>query len=188
LFDFVVWAAIKKRRVFLRLVEGVVDLVMALAPQIVDNTWALTPFAAQIAAACWDRAGKHWRLSDLAHTQHFMVVTAIPAMARVGNSIVAQCLREGWAAMDTAADGDCGIDSLCIIGGGCRGLIHRMVLRAELSAFMTSVACKPEWHSIWQCCEDRCGETSHASSVSTSPLMLRPWSAQSLLTIWWSRL
>jgi hypothetical protein len=179
LFDFVVWAAIRKRRVFLRFVEGVFDLVMTLAPQIGDDTWVVAPFAAQIAAACWDRGGKHCRLSDFTHTQHFMVVTATPAMACAGNSIVAQCLREGWAALDTAADGDCGIDALCIIGGGCRGIIHRMILRAQMGAFMASVACEPD--SIWQCCEDRCGETSHVSSVSTRPAPASAGSSGTLL-------
>ena len=43
LFDFVVWAAIRKRRVFLRFVQGVFDLVMTLAPQIVHDTWAVAP-------------------------------------------------------------------------------------------------------------------------------------------------
>ena len=151
LFDFAVWAAMTKRRVLLRLSGGASDLVMHFAPQIVDETWHVTPHAGQIALTRWHQ--KKWVLGNMGDTRHFMACFPTTPMNSAGTGIAAECLRQGWAAVETVADGDCGIDALCLLSHCNRSLVDRIILRARLAAFMETIAADPAWHDVWQVLE-----------------------------------
>ena len=151
LFDFVAFAAMTKRRVLLRLSGGVCDLVMNFAPQIVDETWHVAPHAAQIAATRWQH--NKCVMGALSDTKHFMACFRTTPMNSAGTGIAAECLRQGWAAVETVADGDCGIDALCLLSHSNRSLVARIILRSQLAAFMETIAADPTWHDVWRVLE-----------------------------------
>ena len=151
-FDFVAFSAMRRRRLLLRLPDGVMDMVSAFAPNIVNDTWSVAPFHVQL-VACRDQQ-RAWVMADLSAASHFYAGVPIPAQAVQGSGIVSQCLRLGIAAMATAADGDCALDALCIAEGTTRSLTSRVLLRAEMRTFMISVAGDPRWHSIWRACQE----------------------------------
>ena len=151
LFDFVAFAAMTKRRVLLRLSGGVCDLVMNFAPQIVDETWHVAPHAAQIAATRWQH--NKWVMGALSDTKHFMAYFRTTPMNSAGTGIAAECLRQGWAAVETVADGDCGIDALCLLNHSNRSFVARIILRSQLAAFMETIAADPTWHDVWRVLE-----------------------------------
>ena len=151
-FDLVAFSAMRRRRLLLRLPDGVIDMVSVFAPNIVNDTWAVAPYHVQLVACrSQDRA---WVMSDLSTASHFYAGLPIPAEEVQGSCIVSQCLRLGIAAISTATDGDCAVDALCMADGSERSLTSRVMLRAEMRSFMISVAGDPRWHSIWRVCQE----------------------------------
>ena len=141
-YEFVAFAVMRKRRLFLQLGDSDMDVVSVLAPQLLDASWNMVPFATQVVLCKF--AGKDWVMSGVEHASHFMA--AIPVGRRhdcKGSSVCAHCLRNGFAVLPTVLDGDCGLDALNIVEGRSRGLIERQSLRAELRAFMIRTAGDP---------------------------------------------
>ena len=67
-FDFVVFSAMRRRRLLLRLPDGVIDMVSVFAPNIVNDTWAVAPYHVQLVACrSQDRA---WLMRDLSTASH----------------------------------------------------------------------------------------------------------------------
>ena len=127
-------------------------MVSVLAPNIVNDSWAVAPFYVQIVACCWRE--KAWVMADVAEASHFYAGVPVPAEVVQGSGVVSQCMRLGLAAIATAADGDCGVDVLCMADGKERSLLQRVLLRAELRRLMMSVAGDPRWHTIWRACQE----------------------------------
>ena len=104
--------------------------------------------------------------SELAGTTHF--VAAVPGgffASDRGVSVAAECLRKGLVVVETAADGDCAMDALCVVQGVQRGLTARTLLRQEIRAFLRQQARKPAWHAIFV----KCGEADDQAPPVSRP-------------------
>ena len=161
-FDFIVFAAMRRRRLLLRLPDGAMDMVSVFAPHIISDDWSVGPFVVQVVAC---RAEDNvWVMSGLAHASHFYAGVPVPATAIQGSDAVSQCSRRGIAAIETVADGDCGLDVLCMADGRQRNLTTRTILRAEIRSFMISLAGDPRWHAIWHNCQEHLVQATPADA------------------------
>jgi hypothetical protein len=74
--DLVVFSALRRRRLLLRLPDGVIDMVSIFAPNIVNDTWAVVPYHVQLVACrSQDRA---WIMSDLFNASHLYAGAPTP--------------------------------------------------------------------------------------------------------------
>ena len=148
LLDLLAFSAVRRKRLILMLEEGMLDLALAMAPQVVGPDWSLEAFKIHV-AVCRRHSGV-WVLSGQAGATHFMaaIPTGKPGFADAkGNSAVAEGFRRGFAVAPTVADGDCGLDALNIVDGSPRSLANRQKLRFELRRHLIDVAGDPKWQA-----------------------------------------
>jgi hypothetical protein len=187
LYEFVIFSAMRKRRLLLHLGDGMMDVITALAPQLVDASWNMVPFASQVVPC--KMVGNEWVVSGQQNARHF--VAAVPVFVCrpnvQGTSVIAHGLRNGFGVVYTVTDGDCGLDALNIVEGRTRGLLARHLLRTELRDFMIKTGGDPIWHSIFHCAQEQqemmivqapavagCSSVDHrgASSVKEHPVSI----------------
>ncbi len=76
--EFVAFCSIHKRRLMMLMPDGEIDIAMAFAATLLDETWTLVPFARLVVPVA--RGGGHWCMCSYGEATHFMA--AVPAERR----------------------------------------------------------------------------------------------------------
>jgi hypothetical protein len=160
-FEFVAFCCARRRRLIACLVEGEIDIMNVFAPQLMDATWAMEPYATRLilcgSSGCGADGRPIWVPRGWAGASHFMAGVplgrAAVAAAR-GSSVAAVFGRLGVQVVPTIADGDCGPDALNIVTGSARSVFNRNALRTEISDTMIANACRPEWQEAFAVCQE----------------------------------
>ena len=149
LFEFCAFAVSRKRRLYVRMREGTLDVAAEFVPAAMDASWNMAPFSVQVAAVRWDDVG-FWAMADFTNTSHYVaLVPAGRTVACDGRSAAAVSMRAGFNLVHTVADGNCGIDALNIVEGVGRTVVEQHRLRAQLRSFMVRVAGRALWQSLF---------------------------------------
>jgi hypothetical protein len=94
-FDLVAFCGMRRRRLLLLLPDGVLDMVSAYAPNVINDTWAVAPFYVQLLAC---RSQKDaWVMADLSAASHFYAGVPIPAEVSKGHALSRSVC--GWAVL-----------------------------------------------------------------------------------------
>ena len=173
LLEFVAFCYSHRRRLKLLLPEGEVDVVTAFAAALLDETWALVPFARLVVPVA--KRGAHWCMASYSAAIHFMA--AVPAARRFveGQSASAEGARRGYHILATVADGNCGPDALLAVAGGPRDIAHQHGMRLRIRGVLLENAVSPVWHEIAATCQETAAPI--AAPVAT-PAAARPSDAK----------
>ncbi len=149
--ELVAFCCFRKRRLYVQLIEGWVDIMAAFAPSLVDASWHVEPFPVELFLCRWSHARKQWELAAWNDASHFMAGIHVPgvgAASVVGTSAVAEGLRRGFIVMETVCDGDCCLDALTIADGAQRTAENRLRLRLAIRDVLTVQARNPAWANV----------------------------------------
>jgi hypothetical protein len=150
--EFVAFCSIHKRRLMMLMPDGEIDIAMAFAATLLDETWTLVPFARLVVPVA--RGGGHWCMCSYAEATHFMA--AVPAERRQveGVSAFAEGARKGYHILTTVADGNCGPDALLAVANMPRNRVAMHGLRLQIRGVLFANAGSPVWHGIAAACQE----------------------------------
>ena len=151
LFELLVFCSLRRRRVFLCLSEGWVDVTTAHAPFLHDGAWTPTPYPVTIIACTRSPESNAWVPGTFYNTGHYVCGQPIPkAYDPGGSSLAAWCARNALVPVMTCANGDCGIDALLVLEGSPRGAERRQALRLEICAHMVHISIDARWQDVFR--------------------------------------
>ncbi len=149
--ELVAFCCLRKRRLYVQLIEGWVDIMAVFAPSLVDASLHVEPFPVELFLCRYAHAKKQWELAAWNDASHFMAGIHVPGVRAdsvVGTSAVAEGLRRGFIVMETVCDGDCGLDALTIADGAQRTAENRLRLRLAIRDVLTAGAGNPVWAAV----------------------------------------
>ena len=93
--ELVASCVLRKRRLYVHLVEGWQDVMDVYAPGLVDATWHVNPFRAELFVCSREGAKRQWQLAGFKNASHYMVGVPLESEVPhvVGTSAVAEGLR-----------------------------------------------------------------------------------------------
>ena len=166
-FEFVAFAALRKRDVLLQMKEGYHSVVESFAPFLIDSSWALTPFPLN-AIVCTREGGGQWKPGVFGHAGHFIAGLPSPqAIPMDGESVQSHCMCLGLIPIFTVEDGDCGLDVMVMMDGQMRTPNARSALRLELNAHMRSIANDVRWQDVFVALQEHAGAPAATGKVTT---------------------
>jgi hypothetical protein len=155
--------------------HGVIDIVSAFAPALLDETWTPVPFARLVVpVACRDM---HWCMAHYGEATHFMA--AVPTAIRLveGCSAIAEGARKGYHILTTVADGNCGPDALLAVASMDRNTPSLLGLRLQIRTMLYHNAVSPVWHEIASACQEL------SAAPVARPAVTRPSAAEPAVAV-----
>ena len=149
MLEMMAFCAMHRRRAIFQLESGTLDIMSALAPAIIDDSWSMSPFEGRVVACRMVRAV--WHVASWSTCVHFVAAKPLPEPMHLrGSGVVAHMGRQGYATAFTQANGDCGIESLLLLANSRRGPCENLALRKMLQGFLHDVAEDPKWQDAFR--------------------------------------